>query len=75
MSSDTSKFHKSKQSAAVLKHALLDSYVTPFASKTGSRSEGNRVGLIDGYAGPGRYANGDEGSAPCSCGRPRSLQR
>lgn len=62
MSSDTSKFHKSKQSAAVLKHALLDSYVTPFASKTGSRSEDNRVGLIDGYAGPGRYANGDEGS-------------
>jgi len=62
LSSDTSTFHKSKQSAAVLKHALLDSYVTPFASKTGSRSEDNRVGVLDGYAGPGRYDNGDEGS-------------
>ncbi|BBE24516.1 hypothetical protein MN0502_33990 (plasmid) [Arthrobacter sp. MN05-02] len=62
MSSDTSKFHKSKQSAAVLKHAVINSYVTPFASKTGSTSKGNRVAFIDGYAGPGRYEDGTEGS-------------
>jgi len=30
-------FHKSKKSAAVLKHAIIDQYATPFASKTGSR--------------------------------------
>lgn len=62
MSSDTSKFHKSKQSAAVLKHAVINSYVTPFASKTGSTSKDNRVAFIDGYAGPGRYEDGTEGS-------------
>lgn len=62
MSSDTSKFHVSKQSAAVLKHAVINSYVTPFASKTGSTSQGNRVAFIDGYAGPGRYEDGTEGS-------------
>lgn len=62
MSSDTSSFHKSKKSAAVLKHAIIDSYATPFASKTGSTSKNNRVAFIDGYAGPGKYADGSEGS-------------
>jgi three-Cys-motif partner protein len=55
-------FHKSKKSAAVLKHAIIDQYATPFASKTGSRSKDNRVAFIDGYAGPGRYEDGEEGS-------------
>lgn len=55
-------FHKSKKSAAVLKHAIIDQYATPFASKTGSRSVNNRVAFIDGYAGPGRYEDGQEGS-------------
>jgi three-Cys-motif partner protein len=62
LSSDTSKFHKSKKSAAVLKHAIINSYATPFASKTGSTSKDNRVSFIDGYAGPGRYDDGSEGS-------------
>lgn len=55
-------FHKSKKSAAVLKHAIINQYATPFASKTGSRSPGGRVAFIDGYAGPGRYEEGSEGS-------------
>lgn len=62
MSGDTSKFHKSKKSAAVLKHATINSYATPFGSKTGSTSKDNRVAFIDGYAGPGRYDDGSEGS-------------
>ncbi|WP_156996522.1 hypothetical protein [Knoellia aerolata] len=49
-----SNFHKTKKSAAVLKHAILDQYATPFASKTGSTSIAHRVAFIDGYAGPGR---------------------
>jgi three-Cys-motif partner protein len=55
-------FHKTKKSAAVLKHAIINQYATPFASKTGSTSLNNRVAFIDGYAGPGRYENGEEGS-------------
>jgi len=62
LSSDTSKFHKSKKSAALLKHAIIGSYATPFASKTGSTSKDHRVSFIDGYAGPGRYDDGSEGS-------------
>ncbi|MCW2855450.1 MAG: hypothetical protein JWR52_1065 [Marmoricola sp.] len=62
MSSETSKFHEAKKAAAVLKHAVLDRYVTPFASKTGSTSKDQRVAFIDGYAGPGRYDDGAEGS-------------
>ncbi|WP_418277526.1 three-Cys-motif partner protein TcmP [Isoptericola jiangsuensis] len=56
-------FHEAKKPAAVLKHAILDQYVTPFASKTGSTSPGGRVAFIDGYAGPGYYEDGSEGSA------------
>jgi three-Cys-motif partner protein len=56
------EFHKRKKAAAVLKHAILNRYVTPFASKTGSRSERGRVAFIDGYAGPGRYEDESEGS-------------
>src|SRR4051794_7449720 len=48
--------------AAVLKHEIINQYVTPFASKTGSTSPGGRVAFIDGYAGPGRYDDGSEGS-------------
>ncbi|MEV0028973.1 three-Cys-motif partner protein TcmP [Nocardia sp. NPDC050793] len=55
-------FHKTKKSAAVLKHAILDQYATPFASKTGKTSLDHRVAFIDGYAGPGRYEDGEEGS-------------
>ncbi|MDE1674333.1 three-Cys-motif partner protein TcmP [Nocardia gipuzkoensis] len=55
-------FHKTKKSAAVLKHAIIDQYATPFASKTGKTSLDHRVAFIDGYAGPGRYEDGREGS-------------
>lgn len=56
------KFHATKKSAAVLKHGIIDSYAPPFIGKTGSRSVDNRVAFIDGYAGPGRYADDEEGS-------------
>ncbi|AIY15956.1 three-Cys-motif partner protein TcmP [Pimelobacter simplex] len=56
------KFHKTKKSAAVLKHGIIDSYAPPFIGKTGSRSLDNRVAFIDGYAGPGRYGTDEEGS-------------
>ncbi len=51
MSSDTSTLHKSKKSAAALKHAIIDSYATSFASKTGSTSTDNRVAFMDGPCG------------------------
>ncbi|GAB2677473.1 three-Cys-motif partner protein TcmP [Kribbella swartbergensis] len=69
------QFHKSKKSAAVLKHAIIDSYATPFASKTGSRSKDKRVAFIDGYAGPGRYADGAEGSGAMLLRKARELAR
>lgn len=56
------EFHKTKKSAAVLKHGIIDSYAPPFIGKTGSRSIDNRVAFIDGYAGPGRYSDEEEGS-------------
>lgn len=68
-------FHSAKQAPAVLKHAILDKYVPPFASKTGSTSAGGRVGVVDGFAGPGRYADGDEGSGALLLRKARDLQK
>jgi three-Cys-motif partner protein len=55
-------FFESKKAAAVLKHAILNQYLMPFAAKTGSTSVGGRVAFVDGYAGEGRYENGADGS-------------
>ncbi len=59
---DTQTFFKSKQAAAVLKHAILSKYIVPFTAKAGFRSDGNRVVIVDGYAGRGRYEDGRPGS-------------
>lgn len=58
----TLAFFDKEQAAAVLKHGLLRRYPRVFASKTGSTSTGNRVVYLDGYAGPGVYADGASGS-------------
>lgn len=55
-------FFQSKKAAAILKHAILDQYINPFAMKTGSTSQGGRVAIVDGYAGTGTYEDGGEGS-------------
>jgi three-Cys-motif partner protein len=60
--SATAGFFASKRAAAILKHAVLTKYVVPFASKTGSASPGHRVVIVDGYAGAGRYEDGQPGS-------------
>ena len=48
---------------SVFKHTLLDNYVPQFAGMTGSRSTKRRVVFLDGYAGRGRYEDGNSGSA------------
>ncbi|MFE9455157.1 three-Cys-motif partner protein TcmP [Streptomyces sp. NPDC006739] len=58
----SSPFFVSKKAAAVLKHAILDSYVVPFASKVGRYAPDGRVVYLDSYAGPGRYEDGTPGS-------------
>ncbi|MYV41073.1 three-Cys-motif partner protein TcmP [Streptomyces sp. SID1328] len=58
----SSPFFVSKKAAAVLKHAILRSYVVPFASKVGKYAPDGRVVYLDGYAGPGRYEDGTPGS-------------
>ena len=61
-------FFGDKKAAAILKHAVIDKYIDPFAGKTGKYSPDHRVAVIDGYAGAGEYASGDEAS-------PRLLMR
>jgi three-Cys-motif partner protein len=59
---DNQAFWARRKAAAILKHAILRGYVVPFASKTGSSSQGKRVVAIDGYAGAGSYDDGSPGS-------------
>lgn len=58
-SSDT--FFQGQKPAAVLKHAVFSAYASLFFSMVGSRHPGP-MWLIDGYAGPGRYAADEAGA-------------
>lgn len=60
--SHTDCFFQRQQAAAVLKHGILARYPLVFASMTGSKSKNGRVVYFDGYAGPGRYDDGQPGS-------------
>ncbi|MEU1812351.1 three-Cys-motif partner protein TcmP [Micromonospora aurantiaca (nom. illeg.)] len=67
-------FFEGKKPAAILKHAIIDKYVSPFVGKTGLYSPGHRVAIVDGYAGEGRYDNGDEASPALLLRKSRELQ-
>ncbi|MET9694331.1 three-Cys-motif partner protein TcmP [Streptomyces sp. NPDC006514] len=47
----------------MFKHELLKRYLPQFGGMTGSRSHDKRVVYLDGYAGEGRYENGEPASA------------
>lgn len=56
-----SDFFGSRDAKAVLKHGLLARYAVYFAGRAGRATDG-RVAFIDGYAGKGRYDDGNPGS-------------
>lgn len=57
------KYWDDKALPSVFKHELLRCYIPPFGAMTSSRTDGKRVVYLDGYAGEGRYASGEPGSA------------
>jgi three-Cys-motif partner protein len=48
---------------SVFKHQLLKRYLPQFGGMTGTQSRDKRVVYLDGYAGEGRYENGEPASA------------
>jgi three-Cys-motif partner protein len=54
-------FFSTRHPQAVLKHGVLTRYAYYFAARAGSAT-GGRVAFIDGYAGEGRYRDGNLGS-------------
>ncbi|MFB8443594.1 three-Cys-motif partner protein TcmP [Streptomyces niveus] len=48
---------------SVFKHELLRRYLPQFGGMTGTQSHDKRVVYLDGYAGEGRYENGEPASA------------
>lgn len=48
---------------SVFKHDLLKRYLPQFGGMTGTHSHDKRVVYLDGYAGEGRYENGEPASA------------
>jgi three-Cys-motif partner protein len=61
------------KAAAVLKHAILRRYLHVYVAKTGTYAPGRRVVYFDGYAGPGRYDDGTDGSPLIAAGVARSV--
>lgn len=59
--SANSDFFGARDAKAVLKHGLLARYAKYFAGRAGRATSG-RVAFIDGYAGTGRYDDGNPGS-------------
>ncbi|MEV0040305.1 three-Cys-motif partner protein TcmP [Streptomyces sp. NPDC050804] len=57
------KYWQGKALPSVFKHELLKRYLPPFGGMTGTQSHDKRVVYLDGYAGEGRYENGESGSA------------
>ncbi|WP_283108028.1 three-Cys-motif partner protein TcmP [Streptomyces sp. LRE541] len=57
------EYWKDKGLPSVFKHELLKRYLPQFGGMTGSHSQDGRVVYLDGYAGEGRYENGDAASA------------
>lgn len=53
-------FWAHKQPLARMKHKILSEYLTVWAAKLGSSN--SRIVFVDGFAGPGRYEDGDTGS-------------
>lgn len=50
-------------SQSVFKHAILRRHILPFVEMTGSSSPGRNVAVVDGFAGKGRYPDGQLASA------------
>jgi three-Cys-motif partner protein len=48
---------------SIFKHAIIRHYLPPFLAMTGSTSARRRLVVMDGYAGRGRYSDGNPGSA------------
>ncbi|KNE83846.1 hypothetical protein ADZ36_02580 [Streptomyces fradiae] len=64
MSSGTSgTYWADKALPSVFKHELLKRYLPQFGGMTGTQSHDKRVVYLDGYAGEGRYENGEPASA------------
>ncbi len=53
----------SAKATSVFKHEILRQYVPPFVAKVASTADKNRVMLVDGFAGRGRFDDGTKGSA------------
>ncbi|MFC6019348.1 three-Cys-motif partner protein TcmP [Plantactinospora solaniradicis] len=60
--SSNDDFFATKKAAAVFKHGILSRYPVVFAAKAGMNVQHHRVTFLDGYAGRGRYDDGQPGS-------------
>lgn len=62
MPTDADRFFQSPQPAARFKHRVVRNQLGAFAGKVGKHAEGHQVAYLDGYAGPGTYADDAKGS-------------
>jgi three-Cys-motif partner protein len=67
-------FFERRNPQAVLKHGILTRYAYYFAGRAGTAT-GNRVAFIDGYAGEGRYEDGNPGSPLLLASQAQQLEK
>ena len=65
MSNYEDDFFKGKRPWSLIKDAVLSSYIEPYIAKV--KKLGRQIILIDGYAGPGVFDDGREGSPMILC--------
>ncbi|MBG0830034.1 three-Cys-motif partner protein TcmP [Planomonospora sp. ID67723] len=65
---------RNKHAQSVFKHEILRHYIKPFIAMPGSTAADNRVVILDGFAGRGRYPDGEPASAELILQAIRELQ-
>jgi three-Cys-motif partner protein len=65
MSTDTDDFFKGKRPWSKIKDRILNSYMSPYMAKVNQR--GQPILVLDAFAGPGRFDDGQPGSPLIIC--------
>ena len=72
----TAEFFENLRDYSEIKHRILARFLTPWTVKLGSwaRRRNGVVWYIDGFAGPGKYEDGSDGSPLLGLRRAKHIQ-
>lgn len=74
MPTDADRFFEAIQPAARFKHRVVRNQLGAFAGKLGKHARGQQIAYLDGFAGPGTYADDAPGSPAVAADVARHLR-